>query len=156
MQAADTLSSITASLAILVSAVQPASAAGPVITIPDSHSIRGRVGGVATTLREVGRERVTVQIVVWAPSDAARNAVGSALEPGLRSLRRLPLVDLSIAMIRFGQIADNDETAKSAVYRRTLALDVEYASTVASTAAEILSFGEAVTVVAGIGGAHGA
>jgi len=154
VQPADTLATIATALAALVDAIQPASAAGAVVTVPDSRSIIGRAGGIGTTLREVGRERVSLQILIWAPSDALRNIVGGAIEPGLRDLRRLPLADQSIAMIWFGSVADSDELGKADVYRRTLSMDAEYASTVTSTAAQILSFVETVTQAADLTGAQ--
>jgi hypothetical protein len=140
VQPADTLGSIASALAASIAAIQSASATGPVVSVPGSHSIIGRAGGVATTLREVGREKVIVQIKIWAPSDALRSAVGAALEPVLRNLRRLPLADQSIAMIWFDGVSDIDELAKSDVYERRLSLETEYASTVTSSAAQILSF----------------
>ena len=139
-------------MALTAAYVQPANAAGSVVTIPGSLSIIGRAGGIGTTLREVGRERVTLEIVVLAPSDALRNAVGGAIEPGIRSLRRLRLADQSIAMIWFGEVDDNDDAAKSDIYRRTLRLSAEYASTIVSTAAQILSFVENVRQIHNIAG----
>jgi hypothetical protein len=150
VQPTDTLASIATALAALVTAAQPASAAGPVVTIPGSHSIIGRAGGVATTLREVGRQKVTVEIVIMAPSDALRNTVGAAIEPGLHTLRRIRLADGSIAMAWFGQVVDTDELVKSGIYRRILWLDGEYASTVISTAAQIISFTDTVTIATSI------
>jgi hypothetical protein len=152
VQPTDTLDSIVAALAALINAVRPTSVAGPVMSIPGSHSIIGRAGGVATTLREVGRQRVSVQILVWAPSEALRNAAGGAIEPALRSLRRIGLADQSIAMIWFGEVDDNDDAAKSDIYRRTLRLSAEYASTIVSTAAQILSFVENVRQIDNIAG----
>jgi hypothetical protein len=152
VQPTDTLDSIVAALAALINAVQPASVAGPVMSIPGSHAIIGRAGGVATTLREVGRQRVSVQILVWAPSEALRNAAGGAIEPALRGLRRIGLADQSIAMIWFGEVDDNDDAAKSDIYRRTLRLSAEYASTIVSTAAQILSFVENVRQIHNIAG----
>ena len=140
----DTLASIAAALAALIAAVQPASTNGPVVVVPGSHALVGRAGGIATTLREVGREKVTVQIQIWAPSDAIRSAVGAAIEPILRDLRRLRLDDQSIAMIWFGTVSDTDDLEKSTIYQRTMWLDAEYASTVSSTAAQILSFTETI------------
>jgi hypothetical protein len=145
VQPTDTLASIATALAALVNAVQPASAAGPAVTIPGSHAIIGRAGGVATTLREIGRQKVTVQITISAPSDALREAVGGTIEPGLRTLRRLALGDHSIAMIWFSQVADSDETTKSGIYRRIISLDAEYASTVTSTTAQVISFSHRVS-----------
>jgi hypothetical protein len=145
VQPTDTLASIATAVAALVNAVQSASADGAVVTIPGSHAIIGRAGGVATTLREIGREKVTVEIVIMAPSDSLRNTVGAAIEPGLRTLRRTPLADGSIAMSWFGQVVDTDELVKSGIYRRILWLDGEYASTIISTAAQIVSFTDTVT-----------
>jgi hypothetical protein len=144
VQPADTLASIAAALASLINAVQPASAAGAAVSVPGSRSIIGRAGGVATTLREVGREKVTVQVQIWAPSDALRSAVGAIIEPSLRDLRRLALADRSIAMIWFGTVSDTDDLEKSTIYQRTIWLDAEYASTVTSSAAQIVSFTETV------------
>jgi hypothetical protein len=145
VQLTDTLPSIATALAALVNAVQPASAAGPVVTIPGSHAIIGRAGGVVTTLREVGRQKVTVQVEIWAASDALRDAVGGAIEPGLRQLWRLRLADQSIAMIWFGQMSDGDELAKSDIYRRALSIEAEYASTKISKIPKILSFTDTIT-----------
>jgi hypothetical protein len=138
----------------LVDAVQPASAAGQVVLVPNSHAIIGRAGGVGTTLRETGRQRVTLEISVWAPSETLRNEVASIVEPSLRDIRRLTLADQSIAVVWFGQVADTDELAKSNLYRRTFWLDAEYASTVTSTAAQIVSFIETVTQAADLTGAQ--
>ncbi|MGB8840190.1 MAG: hypothetical protein WCC64_03885 [Aliidongia sp.] len=140
VQPADTLASIATGLAELVNAAQPASAAGSVVTIPNSHSIVGRVGGFGTTLREVGRQKVMVQIEVWAASEALRNAVGGAIESCVRDLRRLPLADCSVAMIWFGQVADSDELTKSGIYRRTITINAEYASITTSMLAQVLNF----------------
>jgi hypothetical protein len=51
VQAGDTPASIAASLATLVAAVQPASATGPVVSIPGSRSVIGRAGGTARSSR---------------------------------------------------------------------------------------------------------
>lgn len=142
VQPADTLASVAAALAALIADVQPASAAGAAVTVPGSHSLIGRAGGVAMTQREVGRERITVQITIWAASEAQRQAVGTVIEPGLRDLRRLPLPDGSIAMIWFGSTMDADEAEKSSIYRRTLNICAEYASIIVGTAAQILDFRE--------------
>lgn len=144
VQPTDTPASIVAALAVLIAAMQPASAAGAAVTVPGSHLLIGRTGGVAITQREVGRERVTVQIIIWAGSEGQRQAVGSAVEPALRDLRRLPLADGSIAMIWFGTTMDADEAEKSTIYRRTLTVVAEYASIIAGTAAEILDFSDTV------------
>ena len=144
VQPTDTVASVVAALAALVDAVQPAAADGPTISIPGSHSIIGRVGGIGTTLREVGRQKVTVQIEIWAPSDALRNAAGGPIEPVLRELRRLKLADQSIAMIWFDAVSDTDELEKSSIYRRMLLVESEFASTITATAAQVLSFTETV------------
>jgi hypothetical protein len=150
VQAADTLTSIAAALTALVNGVQPASATGPAVTIPGSRAIIGRAGGVGTTLREVGREKVGVQIEVWAPSELQRNAVGGALEPRLRDQRRLALADQSIAVIWFDSLSDTDELEKSNVYRRSLRVNAEYASTVTANAAQIIGFIDTVAQSIGI------
>ena len=149
VQAGDTPASIAASLAALVAAVQPASATGPVVSIPGSRSIIGRAGGTATTLREVGRQTVVLEVAIWAPSEASRNAVGSAIEPGLRDIRRLPLPDRSIAMVRFVDVADSDVSALAGLYPRTMRIEAEYASTVTGSAAQILSFAETIGTAQG-------
>jgi hypothetical protein len=144
VQQADTLNSIATALAGLVNAAQPASAVGSAVTIPGSYSIVGRVGGIGTTLREVGREKVTVEIIIWASSEEARDGVGAAIEPHLRSIRRLKLADQSIAMIWFDTVCDEDTLEKSEVYKRMLWIFVEYASTIVSKAAQIINFAQRV------------
>ena len=147
VQPADTLASIAAAIAGLVDAVQPASAAGSVISIPNAQSISGRVGAVGTTLREIGREIVTATIDIWAPSEALRNAVGAVIEPALRDLRRITLADQSVAVVWYGQTVDVDGLEKADLYRRMIQVEAEYASTISG------SFAQVLTVSANVDGA---
>ncbi len=145
VQPDDTLASIAAAVAALVDVVQPASAAGPAITVPDSRSISGRVGAVGTTLREVGREMVTVTVEISTPSDAIRSAVGAAVEPALRDLRRVTLPDQSIAVVWYEHTADADGQEKADLYRRTIHIGAEYASTVTGSFAQVLTVSNTIT-----------
>jgi hypothetical protein len=148
VQATDTLASISGALAALIAVDQPASATGAVVTIPASHQIIGRVGTVGQTLREVARELVSVHVTVWAPSQNLRQATAAAFEPNLRDLRRFPLPDRSVAQIWFERSDDDDQLEKAALYKRNALYKLEYASTIAGSAAQILTFVETVTPVA--------
>lgn len=139
VQPTDTLASIATALATQIDATQPASAVGPVVSIPNSHSISGRVGAVGTTLREVGREMVTVTVEISAPSDTLRTAVGAVVEPALRDLRRIKLTDQSIAVVWYELTMDSDGAEKADLYRRTIHIGAEYASTVTGTFAQVLT-----------------
>lgn len=145
VQSNDTLSTIAAALAALVNAVTPASASGPTITIPAAGAIQGRTGGVGVSLKEVGREKVTLSIDIWAPSEALRNAVGAPIEPMLRDLRRITLADQSIAVTWYGQTVDSDSQEKAAIYRRMIWLEAEYASTITGAPAEVITFAQQIT-----------
>ncbi|HVJ54879.1 MAG TPA: hypothetical protein VM689_20635 [Aliidongia sp.] len=144
VQPADTLETIGAALAALVAVDQAASAEGATIVMPNSHRIVGRIGTVGRTLREVGREIITVHVSVWAPSPTLRQAAAAAFEPNLRDLRRFPLPDDSIAQIWAERSNDEDRLEKAALYRRNALYKLEYASTIAGTASQILSFTENV------------
>ncbi len=152
VQPTDTLASIASALAALVAADQPATANGAMVTVPGSHEIIGRVGTVGQTLREVGRSIVTAHITIWAPSQPLRQATAAAIEPNLRDLRRFPLPDQSIAQIWFDHSQDTDRLEKATLYQRNLFYKLEYASTIAGSTAQILTFVETVTPVAVIGG----
>jgi hypothetical protein len=124
----------------MVNATQAARAEGSTVIIPGSYSIVGRAGGIGTTLREVGREKVTVEVTIWASSEEARDEVGAAIEPHLRSIRRLKLVDQSIAMIWFDTVCDEDVLEKSKIYKRAFWVFSEYASTIAGKSAQVINF----------------
>jgi hypothetical protein len=152
VQPTDTLASIANALAALIEADQPAAADGPVVTMPQSRQIIGRVGTVGQTLREVARELVTVHVTVWAPSQLLRQATAVAFEPNLRDLRRFPLPDQSIAQLWLERSYDEDQLEKATLYKRNALYKLEYASTIAGIAPQILTFVETVTPVATIGG----
>jgi hypothetical protein len=152
VQPVDTLATIAAAVAALIGVDQPATAVGAVVSVPQSRLITGRIGTVGQTLREVARELLTVGITVWAPSQPLRRAVAVAFEPNLRDLRRFALPDQSIAQIWLARSYDDDQPEKAMLYKRNAFYSVEYATTIAGTAPQILTFVETVTPVSVLGG----
>lgn len=150
VQSADTLAGIAASFAAAISANQSASSTGPDITVPNSHSISGRVGSVGTTSREVSRQKAQIMATVWAPTAPLRASCAAAIGQGLADLRRFTLSDGSVASIVPFSDRPSDAGEKALLYRYDLIYSVEYATTIAGTAAQITVFTENVQAVTGI------
>jgi hypothetical protein len=130
VQAGDTLASIASALAALIRVDQPATASGAVITIPNSHSIVGRVGIVATAVQEVMRVRQRFMISFWCPTPALRNLASSAIKLAIAQTKFLTLPDGFAARLLFAGDAFTDQQEKLLIYRRDLIVTVEYATTI--------------------------
>ena len=135
----DTLAGIATAFAALVNAVEPASASGAAITMPDSHKIVARVGVVATTLREVGRQMSRFLVSVWGPTDAIRSAACGLVAGALDDVRRLTLADGSGAWIKAGaEMPAPIDPLKLGVARTNIVHEVEFAKTVAGMAPQAI------------------
>lgn len=150
VQSTDTLAGIAASFAAAISVNQTAVATGATIAVPNSHSISGRVGSVGTTSREVSRQKTQIMATVWAPTPMLRSSCANAIDQALADLRRFTLPDGSIASIVPFSSRPNDAGEKALLYRWDFIYAVEYATTIAGTAAQITVFTENVQVVTGI------
>ena len=133
--ATDTPSSVAAALAALVSASYSATAAGDVITLPATLSglISVNTGAPGVAVQEIRRQQHGFQIVIWAPSNAARIAACEVIDPLLAATDFLTMPDGTGAWMLYRGQNDSDNYEKAALYRRDLFYWVEYATTLAMT-----------------------
>ena len=131
VQPADTLASIATALAVLVSADQPATSAGAVVTIPGAKSISPRVGGMGKRIREVRRQEQEYRVTVWASSYDSRDPLAGAVDAALAARRRLILPEGILGTMRSRALSNSwdDGSQKQGLYRRDLSCWVEYPTT---------------------------
>lgn len=141
IQATDTLTSCATGLASLIAASYPgASSSGPVITVPAGaipSAVRvGTVGNVAT---EWERQEQRIQITVWAPTPAIRNAIGAAIKSAFAQIAFLTMPDGFGARVLASGNSLMDSLQKAQIFRRDLFYSVEYATTISATAATVVA-----------------
>ncbi|OIN44515.1 hypothetical protein [Pseudomonas costantinii] len=136
VQQSDTLTSAATALAYLVPG---ASSAGPVITLTGAHAVLARVGGFGTAYKETKRQEQSVQLIVWANSPAARDAVASPLDSALSDSNSISFLDGSFGIIRSGGSLMTDQLQKADLYRIDLFYTIDYATTQVLNAAEVIA-----------------
>jgi hypothetical protein len=149
LQPGDTLATAAAAVAAMIAATRTAALAGAAITVPGAHELLGRVGAVSATLQEVRRQMQGFRVSCWCPSPAARDAVAAAVDRAVAGLRDgnghltqfFAMADASMARIRFRTGYTNDIPSKDRVWRRDLCYGVEYATTIAGTAPQVIAAG---------------
>ena len=137
--ATDTLASIAAALAALIAVdIAGTSAAGAIITLPNSARLLGaRVGDTGTAAREVRRQERLFQISCWASTPANRDSLVQPIDAALAFQTFLTMPDGFGARLRYKSSAMLDEMQKDGVYRRDLFYTVEYATTQTETETQI-------------------
>ncbi|MCC3246681.1 hypothetical protein LG047_15375 [Methylocystis sp. WRRC1] len=105
-----------------------ASASGNTLTIPGVESIEVRHGAPATMGQVTHRQRHTIIVTVWAPSNDLRKALGAAIDQKIKANLRLTLPDTSQAICVYDRTIQTDNFETMQVYRRDLYYAVEYAT----------------------------
>lgn len=128
VQSADSLNSIAAALAALISVAVPGtSSAGPIVTLPNSARLGAvRIGVTGTSVLEISRQEKQIQIVIWADSPDHRSALAKIIDPALKALTFIALPDLSGGRLRYVGNRESDAAEKQGIYRRDLMYTVEY------------------------------
>lgn len=126
VQAADTLDSIASALAAEVNAVQPASAAGPALTIAGAHRIVARVVANGISAKEVAREQRPFTVSIWAGCYDDREPLAKLIGPALAELVRLALPDGTQGEVTYGGSRQIDNEQRQGIYRRDITLSIEY------------------------------
>jgi hypothetical protein len=112
-----------------------------VITLPNNARIGSlRVGTGAPVMKEVRRQFRTIQIMVLSPKPEDRDAVVVAFDPVLADMPRFTLPDNFGARLLYRGSPFNDFDQKFALFRRDLLYDVEYPTTRADVAPEVIAF----------------
>jgi len=138
VQQSDTLTIAATALAYLIPG---ATSSGPVITLTGAHAVLARVGGFGTAYKETKRQEQSVQVIVWANSPAARDAVVSPLDSALSDSNNISFVDGSFGVIRSNGSLMTDQLQKADLYRVDLFYMIDYATTQTMQAAEIIAPG---------------
>lgn len=135
----DTLASIAAALAALIAVdIATTSAAGPVITLPNTARIlAARVGITGTALREVRRQERGFQIGIWADTPTHRDAIAGLIDPVLAFTTFLTMPDGTGARLVYKSSMISDALQKDRLYRRDLMYSVEYATTLTEVETQI-------------------
>jgi hypothetical protein len=131
LQQGDTLASIAATLAALVNAVQPASAAGPVVSIPGARSVLARVVANGTSAKEVAREQRV--FTVWADCFDHREPLAIVITPPLADLTHLSMPDGTDAMCEYGGSQQIDTEQMQGIFRRDISVSIDYGTIVTRT-----------------------
>lgn len=142
VQSGDTLASIAAALAALISG---SSSVGPVLTIPDAVGLVARVGGVGTLIRELRRQERQFQITCWCNTPEQRDIVapfvdGVLIGAGLPNGREfIALPDGSRARSLYERSLEIDADQLAGAFRRDLFYSLEYATTDTEAATQIIT-----------------
>lgn len=144
VQAADTLTSIAAAVAALIPG---ATSTGPAITVPNGVVITAaRVGASGTFYRERKRQKRSLQICIWANSDANRSLTASPLDVALASTEFLTLPDGTAGWLLYESSPIIDANEKVQLYRRDLFYTVDYATIQTTQAFQVITL-EQITQV---------
>lgn len=136
MQLTDTLTSAATALA---SMIPGASSTGPVITLTGAHNVFARVGGFGVAYKETKRQEQSVQIIIWAPTPTARDAVASPIDSALSDGNSINFTDGSYGIIRSAGSLMTDQLQKAGLYRLDLFYLIDYATTQTQQQTEVIA-----------------
>lgn len=139
VQATDTPTTIATALASLINTWAAASSNGPVITVPASITLEGRVGAVGEVVQEIKRQKKGFRITAWCNGPLVRDAIARTLDAALSDLSFISLSDGTSGRIRYERTHTIDSAQRVGLYRRDLDYSVEYATTVVRKAAEVVA-----------------
>lgn len=120
---------ILAALATDAQAQYPgASSTATTLTIPFGFALTVRQGAVGTLGKVTHREKQSIMISVWAPTQALRTLVAKTIDNVLKQQIRVSMPDTSQAIVCYNRTNVSDEKQVATIYRRDLIYDVEYAT----------------------------
>ena len=135
VQPADTLTSIAASMAAMISG---SAVSGASVT---THNLKAaRVGVVAPTSKEVGRQVSMVRVAVYAATDEIRSSIVQAIKPVLDDETHMMLSDGSSAWVRPGTEMSAWQTTKLSLAQTILTYLVEYPTLRIGIAAQMIAW----------------
>lgn len=133
-QPTDSAATVPVSLAALVPG---ASALGAVLTLPtDLATVM--IGGVAPQMRELKRQKRSIQITFWCPTPGDRAALVSAVDNALAGNQWLTLADGSACFLIYRASHMSDSKVNAGLFRRDLVYDAEYPTTDSGMAATVV------------------
>lgn len=144
----DTLSSVAAALAALISAAVPATSSGPVITNSTGADVICRVGAPGTGWIETRRQVRPLQVTVWAGTPAARDAAAKVVDALFADTDWLTFSDGSAGRLLYTGSYTEDGAQIEGVYRRDLIFTVEYPTIQFVSGSEITVFQSGIQSIA--------
>lgn len=117
--------------------------AGSMLAAPTADKFIARVATGAGALQEIRRQVQGFRISMWCPDPGARDEVAPIIDLAVGDINFVPLADGSFGRVRFAGVAVSDGGVDAGLYRRDLAYDVEYPTTLAQMTPTML-FGTAV------------
>jgi len=133
LQAGDTLASIATALAALVNAVQPATAAGAVVTIPGARRVVARVVANGTSAKEVAREQRAFTVSIWADCFDHREPLAKVITPVLADLTRITMPDGTVATCEYSGSQQVDTEQMQGIFRRDINVTIDYGTILTRT-----------------------
>jgi hypothetical protein len=137
----DTLESIAANLASLISVDRIAIASNTTLTIPSAISLVARVVTNATATQALRRQRNEIQIICWCPSPSLRDSVGAIVDLAMVCSPFISLSDETKSHVRYISTQVYDQSQNALLYRRDLRYRFEY-TTVDGTTVPVMLFGD--------------
>lgn len=104
------------------------SATDTTLTIPAGHSLLIRQGGKGVLGKVIHRQRHSIMVTVWAPSDATRTAAAIAADVALKEHIKITMPDTSQCILRYQRTMSSDQQEKAMIYRRDLIYEAEFAT----------------------------
>lgn len=126
VQAADTLASIAAALAALVSVDLTATSSGANVTVPAATQLKAAIGVQGIAARELKRQAKTFNITVWANNYATRDAIAAYVDVMLAKTPHLPLPHTFSGHMTYKGSRQDDSEQKAGIFRRELMYEVDY------------------------------
>ena len=139
--AGDSAALVAAALGDLIRVSQICWVSGAMLTVPGAVTLVARTAGVAGVVAEIARQAQEFRISIHAPSPATRDAVCSAIGPGLAQTAFLTLADGTAGRLEYRRTASFDDDQVASVYRRELIYEVEYGTT-ATVQTPVMLFGD--------------
>lgn len=136
VQAGNTLTSIATAFATQITG---STSSGAVLTLPPSHSIVARVGGVGTAARELKRQEKEFIITVWSPTPALRDTIASAIDSALAESSDIVFADGSRGIMLYARTFQTDQLEKYLLYRRDIVYSVQYPTTQIISAPQVIA-----------------
>ena len=139
VQPSDTLASIATALATLINQETPATSSGSVVAIPAAFNLTAIVGGAGSMIREIKRQKRGFMVTLWCPDPDSRDDLASPLDAALAAIDYLSLPDGSAARVIYEKTVSLDKSEGKNLYRRDLFYSVEYPTTQAQVAYQIIA-----------------
>lgn len=125
IQTGQTPEQVASAFLALVTLDRPATVAGPTLTLPGSINLKARCVAPVPEERELRRQTQGLQVTIWAPTPALRDATASAVDIWLASTPFLPVSGHQVRLQYVGNAFD-DDARQARLHRRDLLMSADY------------------------------